>query len=117
MTSHEKHMEFHRRNDETMKRLLAILPACIPRGWRRALLELEATRSLLTGRLAVRHRLTNPETQESMADFPEALFETTTALHQVFAEYQQGWKRASFTLTLDGQSHPQGYNANYTYGP
>ncbi len=117
MTAHEKHMEFHRRNDEATKLLMTILPRCIPEGWREALLELTAAWTPHTGALAVHHSLTNPGTQESVSDFPAELFEATAALHQVFAEFQQDWKRAAFNMKVNGLSLPQGYEVKFTYGP
>ena len=100
-----------------MKTLLTVLRGCIPPAWRRALLELEVAWTPHTGSRAVHHRLINPETRESVSSFPEALFEATTALHVVFSEYEQGWKRATLDLNLDAQSLSPSYEAKYTYGP
>jgi hypothetical protein len=87
----------------------------VPRDWRIAMLQLDVSFSPINGARSIKHRLWNPLTDGEIRDFPEALFQTTTVLHAVFAEYQQAWTRCLVLYRLD----PRGGVAceiNYHYG-
>lgn len=89
----------------------------IPANWREARLELEARYSPMTQTRAIQHRLTNPITSEELQDFPDRLFDASTALHTVFTQYDQAWKRAVIELTYHANGSFRQHKANYTYDP
>ena len=113
----QRHLEFHKRQAEAMDRLTDTLLPAIPRHWRHAQLELDVHYSPVTKIRAIHHRLTNPTTGEDAGDFPPDLFGASTALHMVFTEYEQAWKRAIIELTFHENGSFRQRKANYTYNP
>lgn len=115
--NNQRHLEFHERQTAAMQQLIDALCLTIPKNWRQARLELEVSYSPFTQTRAIQHRLTNPITSEGIGDFPHSLFAASTALHVVFTEYEQAWKRAVIELAYDTNGRFRQSKANYTYGP
>jgi len=101
MADPNKSAEFHRRSQPLTDELIKQLRSLVPRHWRIALLQLDVSFSPFTEARAIKHRLWNPLTGAEVRDFPEALFQTTTSLHAIFAEYQQAWTRCLLLYRLD----------------
>jgi hypothetical protein len=110
-----KHMEFIENQQRASNELLARILPCIPRGWRTAELLLDVGYSKFTSVRSVKHRLVNPATHEEVLDFPEPLFQAATALHIVFTEYDQDWKRCVLKLFFNGAGTMTRSETNFQY--
>lgn len=111
-----KHAEFHERQQSAMNAVLVHASACGPRGWRTATLQLDAAFSPFSNKRSIRHQLHNPDSNMQVTAFSEALFQATTALHTVFAQYQEAWVRATLTMTFDTAGRLCGSVTKYYYG-
>ncbi len=98
MPDPKKNAEFQRRSQPITDDLVKHLQGLVPAGWRIAMLQLDVSFSPINGMRSIKHRLWNPLTDIEICDFPEALFQTTTALHTVFTEYHQAWTRCLVRL-------------------
>jgi len=113
----QRQHEFHERQSEAMQRLTEALQRVIPRHWQHAQLELDVRYSPLTNSRAIQHRLSNPVTGENTEEFSPDLFQASTALHVVFSDYEQAWKRAVIELTYLENGGYRQRKANYSYDP
>lgn len=101
MADPNKKAEFERCSQPITDDLIKHLRSLVPRDWRIAMLQIDVSFSPMNGMRSAKHRLWNPLTDAEIGDFPEALFQTTTALHSVFAKYQQSWTRCLVLYSLD----------------
>jgi hypothetical protein len=93
MNDHERHMEFHNQQQAAMQRLQHDVLSCVPAHWRVAALELVVGGAPQMGHRSLRHRLHNPATGEKVDDLTQMVFDDTRALHAVFTEFNQAWRR------------------------
>lgn len=115
MADPNKAAEFERRSRPISDNLINDLRRVVPPDWRIAMLQLDVSFSPATGMRSTKHRLWNPLTDAEVRDFPETLFQTTTALHAIFAEYQQAWTRCLVLYRLDPRGAVE-CEINYHYG-
>ena len=116
MVDPKKQLEFHEKQSVALDALLREIAACVPRGWRIAVLGLDVAYSPHTKVRSIKHRLRNPVTNAEVRTFPQSLFHAATALHIVFTEYGQAWIHGAFTLTYDSKGRMRERKANYKYG-
>ncbi len=108
MNDHARHMEFHNQQQAAMQRLRQHVLSCVPSHWRVATLELDVGGIPQMGIRSIRHRLHNPATGEEIDDLTQEVFDDTHALHTVFAEFDQAWRRCHVTFELDGSGRMVG---------
>ncbi len=117
MADPNKSLEFQNRSQRFTDELINHLRTLVPREWQIATLQLDVSFSPFNGTRSIKHRLWNPLTDGEIRDFPETLFQTTTALHAVFAEYQQDWKRCLVLFRRDpGGGIECEFNYHYARG-
>jgi hypothetical protein len=91
---------FNQQQQAIMKPLINAACGCVPRAWPEAILEVTANYNEFNKTRAMSHRLTNSEGGE-VRGLPEPLFLHTTALHDLFCQNGQNWKKSVVKLLFD----------------
>jgi hypothetical protein len=111
-----RNQEFLDREGPIYMRMLECLRLLTPRGWRRAILELEASYDPIWKTRSMKHRFVNPHSGVELKDLPAELFEVTTELHAVYTEFDQVWRRCRVELRFAGPRRLEGSRTTFDYG-
>ena len=98
-----------------MDSVISATAACVPRGWRTAILELDVAYSSFTKVRSIRHKLHNPAAHARVSNFSKSLFQATTELHSIFTEYDMLWVRAKLTMNFNAAGRLTGSKMTYDY--
>ena len=88
----------------------------VPRGWRKAGLELKVSYDIRTGEYKVAHRIRNPDSDTEVMDFSDHLFATIDVFHRVAVKAGSGWNQCRVLLNLDEHGRCFKAEATYEYG-
>jgi len=116
MNEQQRQVEFIQRAEAAGNALLAALRSCIPRNWTAARLELSVRNARIPELRTITHHLENPVTGEVLAGLPVELFDATSALHDVFTEFDQAWTRSTVDLAFDSDGRLIKNRSEYAYG-
>lgn len=108
--------DYSRCSAAAMRALVEAARLGVPRGWRKAVLEIKVSYELPAERYKVTHRLSHPDTGAEAMDFSDALFASIEVFHRIAAEAGQNWNRSTLTLHLDGNGRCTEAEATYDYG-
>ena len=88
----------------------------VPRGWRKAGLELKVSYDIRTGEYKVAHRIRNPDSDTEVMDFSDHLFATIDVFHRVAVKAGSGWNQCRVLLNLGEHGRCFKAEATYEYG-
>lgn len=88
----------------------------VPRGWRKAGLELKVTYDIRTGEYKVSHRIRNPDSDIEVMDFSDQLFATIDVFHRIAVKGGRSWNGCKVLLNLYEHGRCFEAEAKYEYG-